>query len=140
VTPWLFESFKIENAGTDSFVNPSVEVYLTPLRMGWASSRYLATKNYTTTIPPFNTHYFSMGSATVPASVPTGIYYLGLYLRDDGRYDFSVCPNDGVGGSADPGDGDFRMYDSSGTMLWYIDGSVIRRLDKAVCDNSAYHS
>ncbi len=182
---WLSESFKIENAGTDSFVNPSVEVYLTPLRMGWASSRYLATKNYTTTIPPFNTHYFSMGSATVPASVPTGIYYLGLYLRDatdgalrnnsawspygervrvihcyspptwdtaitasagwqvagthvgdeggclvyrvylrgDGRYDFSVCPNDGVGGSADPGDGDFRMYDSSGTMLWYIDGS-----------------
>jgi hypothetical protein len=183
---WLSGDFKIENAGTDNLVAPQVEVYLTPERMSWTSSEYLATKSYSSTIPPFYTFTFDLGTTTVPDNVPPGVYYVGLYLRDDTddlhrnnsswsnypdtlevvphcptppdhdatldpqgnwqstptlatgvggcrvyrldlegsrRYDFSLCGNDGVGGFADPGDGDLRMYDPSGTELWYIDGA-----------------
>ncbi|MFH0983764.1 MAG: family 16 glycoside hydrolase, partial [Planctomycetota bacterium] len=45
-----------------------------------------------------------------------------MFLRAGRSYDFSVCVNDGVGGTCDPGDGDFRMYDSAGTPLWWING------------------
>ncbi|MHC4573946.1 MAG: hypothetical protein ACYS76_07420, partial [Planctomycetota bacterium] len=47
-----------------------------------------------------------------------------MYLYADKGYDFSVCSGDGVGSSCNPGDGDFRMYDSAGAQLWYIDGSA----------------
>jgi hypothetical protein len=181
---WLSQSFKIENTGTDLFVNPSVEVYLTPNRMNWDSYHYLTTKSYTSTLSTFYTAYFSLGSVTVPTSVPTGVYYVALYLRDasdallsnnsswssygdqvrvvhcwtapdydsylamgsswsttsgtlgvydcrvyrmylyaDKGYNFSLCANDGVGSYTSPGDGELTMYSSSGSQIWYIDGS-----------------
>ncbi len=143
----------------------------------------------------------TLGSTSVPASVPTGIYYFGLYLRDpsdgslgnnsawspygyrvrvvhcytppdydatlnpsaawqtrgpvsgdvagcqvfrvflraDWDYDFSLCSNDGVGGIASPGDGDFQMYDPAGTALWYIDGSFSCGYDASTL-GSSYHA
>jgi len=45
-----------------------------------------------------------------------------IYMYPQFGYDFTVCSNDGVGGSCSPGDGDFRMYNAGGTQQWYIDG------------------
>jgi len=183
---WLSNYIKIENTGTDDLVAPGIELYLTPERMSWDSCQYLVTKTSSTTIPPFTAYYGDLGTTVVPYWVPPGVYYLGLFLRDDndsllgnnsswtnylstlvviphcqtppaydetlypgpnwqttsttqagigdctvyrlilqssGRYDFSLCGNDGVGGFADPGDADMWMYDASGALLWYIDGS-----------------
>ncbi len=46
-----------------------------------------------------------------------------FYMYDDRAYDFTCCSSDGAGGSGTTGDIDFRMYNSSGTQQWYIDGS-----------------
>ena len=46
-----------------------------------------------------------------------------IYMYPSLGYDFTVCSNDGVGGSCNPGDGDFYMYDSAGGYLWDIDGA-----------------
>ena len=53
---------------------------------------------------------------------PSGCRVYRMYLYAHNKYDFSVCGDDGVGGICDPGDGDFRMYDSAGDQQWYIDG------------------
>jgi hypothetical protein len=45
-----------------------------------------------------------------------------IHMESNKGYDFSLCDDDAVGGSCSPGDGDLRMYDSSGAQLWYIDG------------------
>lgn len=46
-----------------------------------------------------------------------------MFLSSDCIYNFSTCSIDGSGGSSVTGDSDFRMYDSGGTFLWYIDGA-----------------
>jgi len=73
---------------------------------------------YDYTITP-STSWQTTGSISVGA---TGCRIYRLSLCPSFGYDFSMCVNDGVGGSAPTGDADLTMYDSAGTSLWYIDG------------------
>lgn len=73
---------------------------------------------YDYTITP-STSWQTTGSISVGA---TGCRIYRLSLCPSYGYDFSMCVNDGVGGSAPTGDADLTMYDSAGTSLWYIDG------------------
>lgn len=50
------------------------------------------------------------------------VYKMYLYAGPGHMYNFSLCENDGVGASCD-GDGDLRMFDSSCTLQWEIDGA-----------------
>jgi len=54
------------------------------------------------------------------ASSECRIYKINMVTSNG--YDFSICANDGVGGSCPVGDGDLYLYNSSGTNIWYIDG------------------
>jgi hypothetical protein len=45
-----------------------------------------------------------------------------MYLSANKRYNFTLCEDDGVGASCDA-DGDLRIFDSSCTSLWHIDGA-----------------
>ena len=60
------------------------------------------------------------GAETIGTS---GCRIYEMYLYAGTGYDFSVCANDGVGGTCSD-DGDFTLYDASGIELWYIDGQV----------------
>lgn len=54
--------------------------------------------------------------------VPGACRIYKIQMESNKGYDFSLCINDEVGGYCSPGDADMRMYDSSGTQIWYIDG------------------
>jgi len=45
-----------------------------------------------------------------------------MYLEGSKHCNFSLCGNDGVGASCSE-NGDLKMFDSSGTSLWYINGN-----------------
>ncbi|UCG33365.1 MAG: hypothetical protein JSU68_01795, partial [Phycisphaerales bacterium] len=70
------------------------------------------------TITP-TTSWQTHGPVDVPAG---GARVYEMYLEAGSAYDFSICDLDGVGGSANPGDGDLTMYDATGAELWYLDG------------------
>ena len=59
---------------------------------------------------------------TVGSFGPGESVYHEFYLLTTETYNFSTCNLDGCAGDAD-GDTDFRLYDNTGTMLWYIDGN-----------------
>ena len=46
-----------------------------------------------------------------------------MYLYAESGYDFSLCANDGVGGSCD-GDGDLAIYDAAAAELLHIDAGA----------------
>jgi hypothetical protein len=72
---------QIENLGTTAFVNPAVEIYLTHGWNSWSSPYvYLRTANYTSTIGTFATFTYNLGTTTIPATVPTGRYWVTLFL------------------------------------------------------------
>ena len=62
-----------------------------------------------------------------------------MYLYADLGYDFTICAGDGVGGAYSGGDdGDFRMYNSSGSQLWYIHYSTSCPGEDATTLNGSY--
>lgn len=67
---------------------------------------------------------------------PSGCRIYRMYLTVDTGYDFSTCINDDVGGYVSDGETDFRMYDSAGSQLWYIDGSWSCGFDASTLNTS----
>ncbi len=78
------------------------------------------------TPPEYNYHIFAGETWSTTAGynvVHDGCRVYRLYMWDDTAYDFSMCDNDGVGGSGNPGDVDLELFDADGNSLWYIDGN-----------------
>ncbi len=74
-------AFQIENLGTTTFANPSVDIYLNQNWNSWTDTyRYLRTANFTSTMDPFSTHGFTPSATTIPSTIPTGVYYPTLWL------------------------------------------------------------
>jgi len=73
---------KIENVGTVPLANPKVEVYLAPQRLSFEGAVRVKTIRVQGTLKPGATRQVSVGKITIPASVPSGTYWLGYYLRD----------------------------------------------------------
>jgi hypothetical protein len=78
----LRTSIKIENVGTASIVNPSVEVYLTPARFSFAGAIFLKTASYRTTVLSGHIAYLNLGTLTIPRSARSGTYFLAYFVRD----------------------------------------------------------
>jgi len=83
----------------------------------WADHCWTA-PDYDYTITP-DPNWQTTGTVSIGAS---GCRLYRMYLYDDKGYEFSICSEDGVGGSCSGGDGDLSMYDATGEFLWYIDG------------------
>ena len=74
--------FSIENLGTDDIVSPSVDFYLSPARLDFgAGTLYLGSGSYDT-LPTFFTLFATPPSLPIPATTPTGYYYLSAYLPE----------------------------------------------------------
>ncbi|MFI4969979.1 MAG: hypothetical protein ACHP7D_07215, partial [Lysobacterales bacterium] len=82
LSAWIGNQFKIENLGTDDVVAPTVQFFLSQQRMTWAAGyAYLGSGTYTS-VPLFTTYTYWMPSLPIPATTPTGNYWLGAYLPD----------------------------------------------------------
>ena len=82
LSAWIGNQFKIENLGTDDIVAPTVQFFLSQQRMTWdAGYAYLGSGSYIS-VPVFTTYTYGMPSLPIPATTPTGTYYLGAYLPD----------------------------------------------------------
>ena len=82
----LSNSLTIENVGTNDLVNPVLEIYLTPRRLSFEGAVYIKTIQYTGAIhvfPNSSIQRLDVGTVTLPASVPSGLYSIGFFLRDD---------------------------------------------------------
>jgi len=83
LSAWITNQFKIENLGTDDIVTPSVDFYLSQGRLTWdAGYAYLGSGSYIS-VPVFSTYTYWMPSLPIPATTPTGNYYLAAYLPAD---------------------------------------------------------
>ena len=118
------ESFSYRNCGTAA--NYYLRVYLYSdqrntygMTLGVSGGEHCHTPpNYNITTVPAD-YWQTTGNITVCAG---GCRVYRMWLDCANSYDFSICAADAVGGAASVGDGDFTMYDSSGSFLWYIDG------------------
>lgn len=78
---------QIENLGTTNIVNPAVEIYLGENWNAWSGNYvYLRTANFASTIGTFSTFTYNLNATTIPATVPTGLYYLTLWLDNADDY------------------------------------------------------
>jgi hypothetical protein len=73
---------KIENTGSTSIANPTIEIYFTPRRNDWTGAIFLKSLRLNTTLPTFYTYFIDAGSLQLPATTRAGRYYLAIYLRD----------------------------------------------------------
>ncbi len=91
-------NFQVENLGPSNFVNPNVEVWLSQNWETWDNATsLLRTLNISATIPSHTIHNYVLPSIAIPATVPTGRYYLSLFLRNGQgptRYNTSSSRND----------------------------------------------
>ena len=78
----IWDAFKVENVGTDTIVNPRVDVYLTHTRMSWSAYEYLQSLSYAATMPASGILNLSSGNITVPFNTPPGEYAILLWLYD----------------------------------------------------------
>ncbi|MES1245223.1 MAG: hypothetical protein ABUT39_26695 [Acidobacteriota bacterium] len=75
---------KIENAGTESFANPLVEIYLAPRRFSLEGAVKVKQLRVRATIAPGGVRNVEVGRITAPASLPPGVYFLAFRLRASG--------------------------------------------------------
>ena len=77
-------NYHVENVGTTTIANATIEWYLTTSRNFNTTYYYLGERTYGS-LQRF--HYFTPSSMTVsffvPTSIPTGQYYLAAYIRND---------------------------------------------------------
>lgn len=72
-------NFMVENTGTATISSPSIRWYLVPNINNWSSSRYLGTTTHSSLAKD---HYWlTSRTLTIPASTPTGWYYIGAYVN-----------------------------------------------------------
>ncbi|UCG48779.1 MAG: hypothetical protein JSU94_03175 [Phycisphaerales bacterium] len=84
---------------------------------GWRSGECHTPPDYAYTIAPSG-QWKTTGTSSF---VRGGCHVYRMYLDSSRGYDFSVCSNDGSGGSCAVGGlGRFRMYNSSGSELWTL--------------------
>jgi hypothetical protein len=84
--------FTVANAGTTTISTPTIEWYLTQYRNFDGAYYYLGSTTHSS-LPRF-TRFNSTISATVhvPASMPSGYFYLAAFIRNDDGASLSVFP------------------------------------------------
>jgi hypothetical protein len=83
----LINPVKIENAGTQDFANPSVDVYLVPKRFSLDRAILLKRFQLQDTVRPGEAKTLALGEVLLPASVRAGSYYFAFVLGLQGdRY------------------------------------------------------
>ncbi|HEX3127353.1 MAG TPA: hypothetical protein VH394_08490 [Thermoanaerobaculia bacterium] len=75
---------KIENAGTERFSNPLVEIYLVPRRFSLEGAVKVKQLRVRATITPGDVRNVEVGRISTPASLPPGVYFLAFRLRAAG--------------------------------------------------------
>lgn len=83
-TVGLVNPVKIENPGTETLSNVSVEVYLVPQRFSMDGAIPLKTARLRGNVRPGEARTLALGQVKVPASVPAGSYYLAFELDIQG--------------------------------------------------------
>ena len=85
---------------------------------GWRADACAAAPAYDYTLNP-KPHWQTVAQLSIGRG---GCDVYRVYLRAGRHYDFTLCANDGVNASCDPGDGDLTLYDAVGAQVWYVDG------------------
>lgn len=107
-----FGTIQIENPGLTTISSPQVGIYLNQNWRAWTDSYLLLrTASFSSTIAPSATLAHTMSATTIPASVPTGIYYPTLWLPITG--DQNTYNNFG---SADP-TRTVTVYNNAATLM-----------------------
>ncbi len=82
LSAWTTSQFKIENLGTDDIVSPRIDFYLSQNRMNWDNTQAYLGEGVGATVPAGWIYTYWPPSLPVPATTPTGDYYLAAYLPD----------------------------------------------------------
>lgn len=81
---FFINNYHVENAGTTTIGNPTLEWYLSLYR-NYSSYYYLTTVSYNTSLPRFT--YYNPSSVgvylPVPLGIPGGDYYVNAFVRGD---------------------------------------------------------
>jgi len=78
----LAQPYKIENAGTVTVTNPSVDVFLTPVRISWDSAVYVQTLIEPVSVDPGAIVYPQPTPLTIPVNTPPGLHFVAFALTD----------------------------------------------------------
>jgi hypothetical protein len=79
---FLLSPVKIENPGTETLVNPVVEVYLVPQRFSLEGAILLKRTTFRLKLAPGLAQDLNLGTITLPRKAAPGTYYFAFVLRD----------------------------------------------------------
>jgi hypothetical protein len=79
---FLLSSVKIENSGTVTLVNPTVEVYLVPRRFSLEGAILLKRASFKLKLAQGAAQDLNLGTITLPRKAAPGTYYFAFVLRD----------------------------------------------------------
>ncbi|CAM2069552.1 Matrixin family metalloprotease [Sulfidibacter corallicola] len=71
-------NFMLENVGTTTISSPQVRWYLVPNINSWGSARYVGATTHSSLSS--NSYWLTSRTLTIPASTPTGWYYIGAWI------------------------------------------------------------
>jgi hypothetical protein len=78
----IVNPIKLENTGTATLSNPTIEVYLTPQLYSFTGAILLKSLRYKATVKTFQIVRLTVGTLPVPRTLPAGNYYIAYFYRD----------------------------------------------------------
>jgi hypothetical protein len=78
----IVNPIKLENSGTATLSNPTIEVYLTPQLYSFTGAILLKSIRYKATVKTNQIVRLTVGTLPVPRSFPPGNYYIAYFYRD----------------------------------------------------------